>query len=263
VDCRIYMFQRAARLLDQLDCQFMVSGEVIGQRPNSQKRKHLETIGYQSGYEDLLLRPLSAKLLAPTRPEREGWVDRERLYRFYGRSRKGLIKLARELGLPTIPDPSTGCALTEQRFSHKVHDLMQHQPTADRWDYELLKTGRHYRLDEQHKVIVGRNQEENATLVFRQQVEHRSSSLLLEPDGFVGPAALLIGPQAGNLLDLAGGFLLRHTREQETATYCTRITEPGPYGTSRQHEIHHSAVAGSWPAITAGRQSIPSGDPTP
>ena len=120
VDCRIYMFERAKKFMHQVDAQFIISGEVVGQRPMSQKRSDLDTISYQSGLEDLLLRPLSAKLLPPTKPEREGLVDREKLYGVQGRSRKFLIELAHKYNLKEIPTPSTGCSLTEPEFGRKA-----------------------------------------------------------------------------------------------------------------------------------------------
>ena len=103
VDCRIYMFERAKAFMEQIGADFIVSGEVVGQRPMSQKRKDLNVISYHSDLEDLLLRPLSAKFLPMTLPEREGWVDREKLYAFQGRSRKGLIRLAKQFGFEDIP----------------------------------------------------------------------------------------------------------------------------------------------------------------
>ncbi len=156
VDCRIYMFSRAREFMKQVDAQFIVSGEVVGQRPMSQKKRDLEVISYHSDLEDLLLRPLSAKLLPPTRPEREGWVDRDQLYDFNGRSRRPLIQLARSLGITEIPSPSTGCALTERSFSGKVFDLIRLNPTAGRWQFNLLNYGRHFRFDDYCKVVIGR-----------------------------------------------------------------------------------------------------------
>ncbi|MFT5527398.1 MAG: tRNA-specific 2-thiouridylase, partial [Pirellulaceae bacterium] len=161
VDCRIYMFEKAKVFMEQVDAKFIISGEVMGQRPMSQKRKDLAIISEKSDLEDLLLRPLSAKIMEPTLPEREGWVDREKLYGFFGRSRKGLIRLAHELGLKDIPTPSTGCSLTEPQFSRTVHDLIRNEPEKGRWDFELLNIGRHFRLDKQTKVVVGRDQTEN------------------------------------------------------------------------------------------------------
>lgn len=224
VDCRIYMFRRAKLLMAELDCQFVISGEVLGQRPNSQKRRDLDIISHHAGLEDLLLRPLSAHLMAPTLPEREGWVDRPKLYRFYGRGRKPLIQLARQLGLKSIPDPSTGCALTDRRFSHKVHDLIQLDAASTRWDFELLNTGRHYRIDPQHKVVVGRNEDDNARLQYLQQLEHTTPSALLEPDGFIGPAALLVGTCQERSLQDAGALLLRHAKVQDDSIVSVRVT---------------------------------------
>lgn len=210
VDCRIYMFERAAKFMQQVGARFIVSGEVLGQRPMSQKRKDLDIIKHHSGLEDLLLRPLSAKMMAPTLPEREGWVDRDALYDFVGRSRKPLIALAKELGLKNIPAPSTGCALTEPEFSIKVHDLVQLEPLGKRWDYELLRYGRHYRIDDSHKVIVGRDDADNAFLRHAQQTSPVGKSIIVEPANFIGPAALLIGPATEELIDLATGLLLKH-----------------------------------------------------
>ena len=116
VDCRIYMFQIAKTYMEQTDAQFIVSGEVVGQRPMSQKRRDLNVISHHSELDDRLLRPLSAKLLPPTWPEREGLVDRQQLFDFSGRGRKGLIALAKRFGFKEIPSPSTGCALTETRL---------------------------------------------------------------------------------------------------------------------------------------------------
>ena len=186
VDCRIYMFERAYKFMEAVDAQFIISGEVVGQRPMSQKRSDLKTISTNSGLEDLLLRPLSAKLLPPTKPERDGLVDREKLYDFQGRSRKGLIQLARSFGFTEemIPTPSTGCALTEHEFGNKVHDLIQIQVDATRWDYEALNIGRHFRLDDQVKVIIGRDHKENTQLEYMHRMEDATSTSFLEPIGF-------------------------------------------------------------------------------
>jgi tRNA(Ile)-lysidine synthase TilS/MesJ len=210
VDCRIYMFQLAKRFMEDVKADFIVSGEVAGQRPMSQKRRDLDAIAYHSDLEDLLLRPLSAKLLAPTKPEREGWVDRSKLYEFSGRSRKGLIQLAKEFGFEHIPDASTGCALTEVQFSHKVHDLLQLDPNAKRWDFEALKVGRHFRFNETTKVIVGRNEEENAQLEYMHNLPEASSTALLFPYSYLGALCLIIGPPTDEVLQFAGGLLYRY-----------------------------------------------------
>jgi tRNA-specific 2-thiouridylase len=212
VDCRIYMFERAHKMLDEIGAQFIVSGEVVGQRPMSQKRRDLNNISHHSGLEDLLLRPLSAKLLEPTKPEREGWVDREKLYDFEGRRRGGLIELAKQLGLKNIPTPSTGCSLTEPRFSKKVFDLFQLDPDAKRWDYELLKIGRHFRYDNDTKVVVSRDETENDGLYYMNTLEDSRGTALLEPHNFHGPRVLVIGPPTEAALEYAAGMIVRYAK---------------------------------------------------
>ena len=211
VDCRIYMFDKSKRFMKEIGADFIVSGEVVGQRPMSQKRRDLLAISYHSELESLLLRPLSAKLLPPTLPELEGWVDRDRLYDFSGRGRKELIRLGKQLGLKEIPSPSTGCALTEPQFSRKVFDLIQMPTHASRWDFELLKLGRHFRLDLQVKVVVGRNEEENNHLAYVHRLPNAASSALLSPANFGGPTALIVGPTSDAALQFAGGLILRYS----------------------------------------------------
>jgi hypothetical protein len=215
VDCRIYMFEKAKIFMEQVDAQFIISGEVLGQRPMSQKRKDLVIISEKSDLEDLLLRPLSAKIMDPTLPEREGWVDREKLYGFFGRSRKGLIRLAKELGLKDIPTPSTGCSLTEVQFSRKVHDLIQNEPEKGRWDFELLNVGRHFRMNEGTKVVVGRNQTENDQIEYAHKLDDASSTAVLRPDNFMGPVAMVVGPLTEESIRYASGLVLRYARESK------------------------------------------------
>ena len=220
VDCRIYMFERAKKFMHQVDAQFIISGEVVGQRPMSQKRSDLDTISYQSGLEDLLLRPLSAKLLPPTKPEREGLVDREKLYGVQGRSRKFLIELAHKYNLKDIPTPSTGCSLTEPEFGRKVHDLIQIQVDDQPWDYDALNVGRHLRWNENTKVILGRDHQENLKLEYMHKMEDATSSALIEPLSFKGPTALVTGPANEDSISYALGLVYRYgsTLEDEPNT---------------------------------------------
>lgn len=223
VDCRIYMFQRAKSFMEQIGADFVVTGEVVGQRPMSQKRADLDIIAYHSGLHDLLLRPLSAKLLPPTVPEQRGWVDPDLLYEFWGRGRKRLIALARELGLTEIPMPSTGCALTEKSFGRKVFDLMQHQRQPGPWDYELLKHGRHFRRDQQCKVVVGRREAENELLERLAALPESSTTAVLTPEGFRGPAALVIGPPTEDNLRYAASLMLRYGKVVDGQTYHVQV----------------------------------------
>lgn len=251
VDCRIYMFARARSFMDQVGARFIVSGEVVGQRPMSQKRNDLDVIARESGVQDLLLRPLCAQLRRPTLPERAGWVDRARLYGFTGRSRKGLIALARHFGFKNIPAPSTGCALTEQLFSNKVYDLIRLDPENQSWDFELLRYGRHYRIDATCKVIVGRNAEDNAGIELLHMRAPAGRSALLLPQDFRGPATLLVGRVTEATLNSAAALMLRHTREFESGKTTVRVVRDGM--TSRRLIQQDDAVAAIEP-ITARRQ---------
>lgn len=256
VDCRIYMFERAVDFMNQVGAKFIVSGEVLGQRPMSQKRKDLDTISHQSGLDDLLLRPLSAKKMAPTLPEREGWVNRDKLYAFVGRGRKQLIALAHEMGLRSIPDPSTGCALTEPQFSLKVHDLVQLDPHSVTWDFDLLKIGRHYRIDNRRKVIVGRSDDENARLRYAQRTCPGERATLVEPDNFAGPAAMLIGPSTDEAIDLAAALLLKYAPRHIAGEARVCVTSGGQRST---RDARLSDLASSLVSITKKCQPKPGG----
>lgn len=212
VDCRIYMCMMAKRVMDQTGSCAVISGEVLGQRPKSQKRQQLGIIERDSGLKGRLLRPLSAKLLPPTIPEEEGLIDRRRLYDCKGRGRGRLLELAEELGLGETPQPSTGCPLTEVTFAPRVVDLLDHNPAATRWEFELLNTGRHFRVDEQVKIVVGRDQAENAAL---DQFFLRSdavSPVLLVPKNFAGPSAMVCGETSEIAIRFAAALILRYTR---------------------------------------------------
>lgn len=215
IDCRIYMFKAAKQFMQRVDAPFIISGEVIGQRPMSQKRNDLDIISHHSGLDDLLLRPLSAKSLPPTLPEREKWVDREQLYDFVGRSRKGLIALAGELGIEHIPQPSTGCALTEPRFSQKVYDLMESEPESQSWDFELLRMGRHFRFDKRTKVIVGRDEAENESMIHAYARSPHDDIALLVPHEFAGPSLLLVGPVNEEAIEFASSLMMRYSKNYQ------------------------------------------------
>ena len=214
VDCRIYMLRRAWELAQQTGASFLVTGEILGQRPMSQKRPDLALIERNSGPVGLLLRPLSAKLLPPTLPEQQGVVDRERLYDFSGRSRKPLIALAHELGIEDLPQPSTGCALTEPPFGQRVFELLEHNPHATRWDFELLRTGRHFRIDPDTKVVLGRDAQQNEVLRRMATVTGRSTCVLVHPL-FPGPDALVVGELNPDRLRKTGHLILRFSKRYQ------------------------------------------------
>ena len=167
IDCRIFMLRKAKEQMDALGARFVFTGEVLGQRPMSQHLAALQTIEREAGLEGLLLRPLSARHLPETIPEKRGWVDRARLLGIAGRSRRGQLALAEILDIGEFPQPSGGCcSLTDETFSRRLRDVLSHQvpfqPGSE--DPVLLKVGRHFRVSHGVKVIVGRDEAENAFL---------------------------------------------------------------------------------------------------
>ncbi|MEW6007462.1 MAG: hypothetical protein AB1595_04845 [bacterium] len=161
IDCRILIFKKAKAYMEELGASFVISGEVLGERPMSQRRRAMEIIEQDSGLTGLVLRPLSAKLFSPTIPEKEGWVEREKLLAITGRSRKPQMKLAEDLGITDYPCPAGGCLLTDPKFASKMKDLLKYNPDFTMNDVWLLKLGRHFRLSHLTKLIVGRNEKEN------------------------------------------------------------------------------------------------------
>jgi len=212
VDCRIYMCRIAKRRMDDASADLVVTGEVLGQRPMSQKRRDLDVIEHHSGLEGRLLRPLSAQLLRPTIAEQQGLVDRRRLCAFSGPGRSGLIQLAAELGIERLPPSSSGCALVHPPFAKRVRELIQLRPNARRWEFDLLRFG-HYRwLDPITKLVLGRNEAENDRLAALADSQPDAEWALLEPDDFQGPTALIVGPPSPPALAAAAAEIARRSR---------------------------------------------------
>ncbi len=161
IDCRIFMMKKAKAYMEETGASFIVTGEVLGQRPMSQRRDAMRLIEKEAGLEGLILRPLSAKFLPASIPEKEGWVDREKLLNIQGRSRKPQIKLAEHFGIRDYPCPAGGCLLTDPGFAQRMRDLNRYHPDFFLNDVHLLKMGRHFRLSPHLKLVVGRNEEEN------------------------------------------------------------------------------------------------------
>ncbi len=186
VDCRIYMFSRASGYMAARGADFVATGEVLGERPMSQRRQAMEIIERESGLAGLILRPLCARLMPPTVPEREGIVDRDVLLAISGRSRKPQIELAAKLGVTDYPCPAGGCLLTDHEFAARFRDLLAYEPDCRMADARLLRFGRHFRLPSGAKVVVGRDETEN------DYIEHaaRAGDTLLIPLDVPGPSAL-------------------------------------------------------------------------
>ncbi|OIO39001.1 MAG: hypothetical protein AUJ75_01965, partial [Candidatus Omnitrophica bacterium CG1_02_49_10] len=164
IDCRVNMFNKAKVYMEEIGASFIITGEVLGSRPMSQRRDAMNRIEKLTGLKGLILRPLCAKLMEPTIPENNGWVDREKMLDISGRSRKPQIELAEVYGMHDYPCPSGGCLLTDPGFSKRLKDLIDHGQ-ADLDNVKLLKVGRHFRLSDKVKVVVGRIKEENERLI--------------------------------------------------------------------------------------------------
>ena len=161
IDCHALMLEIAGSMMTREGFDFLFTGEVLGQRPMSQTKPSLRCVEKRSGFEGHILRPLSARLLPPTIPEERGLVDRERLLDISGRSRKRQVKLAEAFGITDYPGPGGGCLLTDIGFSRRLKDLFEHQVDYAERDFELLKYGRHFRLVNKYKAVVGRTREDN------------------------------------------------------------------------------------------------------
>ncbi len=164
IDCHGYMFKIANLMRKELNASFLITGEVVGQRPMSQRREALDYVKeLATDKENLILRPLSAKLLPPTTPELKGWVDREKLLDIKGRNRSRQLQMAKEFGWEDFESPAGGCLLTEPIYSAKLREFIKYDKFESE-DIEILKYGRHFRLPDGAKLIVGRDLEDNIAL---------------------------------------------------------------------------------------------------
>ncbi len=206
IDCKILMFRQAKELMEAEGVSFVVSGEVLGQRPMSQHRKALESIDEESGLKGLIVRPLSGLLFPETIPEQKGWVQRSRLLGFNGRGRRPQMDLAAEFGIKQYANPAGGCLLTDPMFKKRVEDLIRHNEVNLR-NVALLKLGRHFRLTAQAKLIVGRDEPENEELMrlFREDDYCFMPSLTV-----AGATALGVGKFTDELVRFSGSIHARY-----------------------------------------------------
>jgi tRNA U34 2-thiouridine synthase MnmA/TrmU len=207
LDCRILMFSKAREYMEKAEADFVFTGEVLGERPMSQRRDAMRIIELESGLNGKLLRPLSAKLLEPTIPEMEGIVDREKLLALHGRSRKGQMALAKRYGINDYPCPAGGCRLTDPGFARRMRDLVRYKEDFDINDVNLLKVGRHFRLSPKAKAVVGRNEEENRRIL----ALARGGDVLFEVKGCGSPIALLRGEASWEEIRLAAAITARYS----------------------------------------------------
>ncbi len=214
IDCHGNMFRIAKALLPKFNASFIITGEVIGQRPMSQRSEAIKNVTKLAGDEEggLILRPMSAKLMTPTVPEDEGWVDREKLLDVEGRNRDVQLRLAEEYGFEEYESPGGGCLLTESAFEKKIQDIIDHEKFTVE-DIDLLKAGRHLRLPEGAKLVIGRNQDDNEKLKKIENSKYLSARAL----DITGPFSLLSKDASALDKNLAARLILTYTKTPKEA----------------------------------------------
>jgi len=213
VDCRILMLKKAKEFMQKNGADFIITGEVLGQRPMSQYRHMLKLIDKETQLEGLILRPLSANLLDETIPEKKGWVNRKLLLSLSGRTRKPQISLAKDRDIKNYSCPAGGCLLTDPGFSKRMKDLIKYCGSFSLRDVELLKLGRHFRLDVNSKLIVGRDESENNRL--KNFID--PGDIYFDPHPVKGPVAIGRGNFKDNeILELGARIIARYCDKNGT-----------------------------------------------
>lgn len=209
IDCHALMFNQAGQLMEKNRAHFLFSGEVLGERPMSQNKNSLKIVAKESGYEEFIIRPLSARLLPISKSEKEGLVDREKLLDIQGRSRKRQIEISKQFGITYYPNPASGCRLTDPSFSNRIKDLLQHNKKIVKRDLELLNVGRHLRINPNMKIVIGRNEKENDRL---KSLKKKGDIILTIEDI---PSPIVMIPQGANdAINLAASACVRYSDAQ-------------------------------------------------
>ena len=214
IDCHAKMFAVAKSIMVAEGASFLISGEVMGQRPMSQNKDALQTVLDESNCDGLLLRPMSAKMLKPTIAEESGWVDRDRLEGITGRSRERQLSLAKEIGLDDFESPGGGCLLTDENFGKKMFDFIKYDKFEVK-DIPLMKFGRHFRLTDGAKLVIGRNKEENEYL---QNIDN-DKYYHIRTIGIPGPHAMLSKSATDDDKELASHAILTYTKADPQSSY--------------------------------------------
>jgi len=206
IDCKIFMLKKAKKIAKQINAQFIITGEVLDERPMSQNKKALDIIEKEAGLKGKILRPLSAKFLPETEDEKKGLVDREKLLDIRGKGRKRQIELAKKFRINDYPSPSGGCLLTYKEFASKIRDLFEHKKNVRIKDIPLLKIGRHFRFVK-NKIIVGRNEIENKQLLDLKN----PYDYVFEVSEYNGPITILQGQKTKEAIKKAAALTVRYS----------------------------------------------------
>ena len=223
MDCHALMFQIAGEMMAETGAVFLFSGEVRGQRPMSQNKNSLRYVEKNSGFDGYILRPLSAKVLPETPMEKQGLVDRERLYGFSGRSRIPQMELAKKLGVTEYPAPAGGCLLTDVGYAKRLRDLFDHQAKIAPTEMDFLSFGRHLRLNETTKVIVGRNKKDNDNLMRLYRPDH---DFLLKLQTLPGPVVLVPNGCDEQALEEAAAICAGYGKAAKHGSAVVTVTTP-------------------------------------
>ncbi|MEA3238419.1 MAG: tRNA (5-methylaminomethyl-2-thiouridylate)-methyltransferase, partial [Candidatus Bipolaricaulota bacterium] len=221
VDCRIFMLQAAKRVMEEEGAKFVVTGEVLGQRPMSQHRRAMGIVSVESGLDDRLLRPLSANLLPDTLPVKEGWISRGDLFSISGRSRQEQMRLADEFGITDYPQSAGGCILTDKVYGARLRDAFSHvgKDAMGIDEFVILRYGRQFRISEKAKVFVGRNERENEVLA-----RFARGRYAIEPLNVMGPLTLVEGDPSEEELSLAAGVAARYCDHNDGTAVALRVS---------------------------------------
>lgn len=238
IDCRQMMYGAAKEHMEKTGADFIITGEVLFQRPMSQNNRALHIIESETGLEGKVLRPLSAKHLPPTDAEKSGLIKRENMGDIKGRSRKGQLAMAKHFGVQDPPNAAGGCLLTDPAFSKRVEDAMQHaQDIPSINDVELLKIGRHFRLTSDAKLVVGRNKEENEVMLALVE----DADVVVEAKDYVGPTCILRGKSDNDAIATAASIALRYSDAPKDAQSKVRVRAGGS-----EREITASPADSNW-----------------
>jgi len=217
------MMKYCGQLLEKLDADFIITGEVLNQRPMSQNRSALDKVKNESGIGSKILRPLCAKNLKPTEMEENGLVDRERLLNIQGRGRKIQMELADKWGIKEYPSPAGGCKLTEPNYSVRLKELLSHNQNPEERELELLRIGRHFRVTPKAKVISTRTQEEGEMI---KSLLNEGDTILLVQD-FNGSMIVIIGEATEEVISIAAKIAIRYSKGKDEPKATVRYSEFG------------------------------------
>jgi len=220
MDCHALMFETAGQIMQEMGFDFLFSGEVLGQRPKSQTRNALQYVEKNSRFKGFILRPLSALCLPETPMEADGRVDRSQLLDINGRSRKRQMALARDLGITEYPAPAGGCLLTDPGFSNRLKDLFYVQKTREIRQIHLLKYGRHFRLTDVCKLVIGRSKTDNEQIL---AWADKALDVRLNHAWLPGPTALLTGRFTKAEIEKAAAMTAAYTKTPENEPTDIRV----------------------------------------